>query len=759
MEFFNSLNLTQIKGGTKLKQGDLGSVLSYSLTDENGQEITSFDNKTAYINLVLDDKIWFTTTTLVDISRVTFRIDKAIPIGLYYLEIKIDDYIFPSDRDSIILIEEGSTPYDLKELVPNYDINMTIKGILSDLSQKGIDISDLKTKMNAIYNNALADHAEITTARGGFETLSNRLSDINNQIKNVTSGSPKGVYPNLAALQAAKPNGDSAIYVTTDNGHWYYYNNGWKDGGVYQATGIADGSVTTEKTNFVKSVYNLFDKDSVENDYYYYQQSSTGKIIKSIVNTDYRLFDKIKIVKGTRYFVSMPDLGRFAFVTDINEINLGLLRDFAASGSFVAESDGYIFISASKSIPLDTFMVTNDVKIDTFYPFGLIYNTIDKFKSPEDLDEKILRVGANREFKTIKSAIATLSEDSVATIMVDEGTYEEHSINLYDGVSIIGNTTDNSKVIIKGKLPKTSSDSAITATSTIDCKKGGVLKNLTVTAQNMRYAMHPESANTYKNWKLEVENCRFYHFLNQEVIDYRKANGLDYSNVWKNEKPVAMGLSSGSISIFKNCEFVSDKFEMAAFSAHNNANFEKKCRVELKNCKLINNKAEGVAVLAEGLNSGTEDIFRIENCVVNGRYQNTNSLSFNMLVTGCPLRKYSSTDYFKKNSIPTFTEFFEHYVADEDLTGGQFVTLQANGKIKITKSTDDVRLILGYVVCPALKNQIATIMPKGYYRLVGGYNFGDLLGVNDNGLPVVTTDRNKAVAIGDLGGFIKLLDS
>lgn len=147
MEFFNSLNLTQIKGGTKLKQGDLGSVLSYSLTDENGQEITSFDNKTAYINLVLDDKIWFTTTTLVDISRVTFRIDKAIPIGLYYLEIKIDDYIFPSDRDSIILIEEGSTPYDLKELVPNYDINMTLKGILSDLSQKGIDISDLNRQL------------------------------------------------------------------------------------------------------------------------------------------------------------------------------------------------------------------------------------------------------------------------------------------------------------------------------------------------------------------------------------------------------------------------------------------------------------------------------------------------------------------------------------------------------------------------------------------------------------------------------------
>lgn len=214
MEFFNSLNLTQIKGGTKLKQGDLGSVLSYSLTDENGQEITSFDTKTAYINLVLDDKIWFTTTTLVDISRVTFRIDKAIPTGLYYLEIKIDDYIFPSDRDSIILIEEGSTPYDLKELVPNYDINMTIKGILSDLSQKGIDISDLKTKMKAIYNNALADHAEVAKARGSHTTLYSRLEYLQkllNNVLSITNAITSGTESS-AEVKAARLGDDGALY-------------------------------------------------------------------------------------------------------------------------------------------------------------------------------------------------------------------------------------------------------------------------------------------------------------------------------------------------------------------------------------------------------------------------------------------------------------------------------------------------------------------------------------------------------------------
>lgn len=178
MEIYNTLNLKQIVGGTKIKQGDFGSVLSYSLTNENEQEITSFDKKTAYVNLVLDGKIIFTTTTVVDISRVTFHIDKAIPVGLYYLEIKIDDYIFPSDKDTIILIEEGATAYDLKDLIPNYDVAMTITGILSDLSQKGINITDLQNKMNTIYSNALSDHAEILNARGIQSSLDGRLDAI-----------------------------------------------------------------------------------------------------------------------------------------------------------------------------------------------------------------------------------------------------------------------------------------------------------------------------------------------------------------------------------------------------------------------------------------------------------------------------------------------------------------------------------------------------------------------------------------------------
>jgi archaellum component FlaF (FlaF/FlaG flagellin family) len=164
MFFFNTLNLNQISGGNQVKQGDFGSTFAYNLADEKSREIDIFDKKTAYINLVLNDTIVFTTTVIVDGSTVTFNIDKAISTGLYFLEIKIDEYIFPSDRQTIILVTAGSVAYDLKELVPNYDTNMTIASILSDLSQKGIDLQTTDARIdNIIANSASTDgNTELT---------------------------------------------------------------------------------------------------------------------------------------------------------------------------------------------------------------------------------------------------------------------------------------------------------------------------------------------------------------------------------------------------------------------------------------------------------------------------------------------------------------------------------------------------------------------------------------------------------------------
>lgn len=98
---------------------------------------------------------------------------------------------------------------------------------------------------------------EVAKARGNYDTLGNRLKDMTTRIGGIAEGSPKGVYANLSALQTAKPNGDSGIYVTTDSGHWYYYNNDWKDGGVYQAS--ASLNQTTDKV-----LYSTIDLTSLQ---------------------------------------------------------------------------------------------------------------------------------------------------------------------------------------------------------------------------------------------------------------------------------------------------------------------------------------------------------------------------------------------------------------------------------------------------------------------------------------------------------------
>ena len=230
MFYSNSLNLIQVDGGTRVKQGDLGSKFSYKLANEKDQELDDFDKEVALIDLVLDDKIVFTTTATVDNSTVTFNIDKAIPVGLYFLEIKIRDYIFPSDKQTIIFVQSGAVAYDLKELVPNYDINMTLKGILSDLSQKG---------------------AEIKAARGTHPNLRSRLDEADNKQKQTTAQLAKtvnkgegGVITPAMLSQETKEQmtGGSVAVVGIDS---------------VLTKNIVDKQVTPEKTAFIDNELNF----------------------------------------------------------------------------------------------------------------------------------------------------------------------------------------------------------------------------------------------------------------------------------------------------------------------------------------------------------------------------------------------------------------------------------------------------------------------------------------------------------------------
>lgn len=97
---------------------------------------------------------------------------------------------------------------------------------------------------------------EQTTYVAQSQSLTNEIEEL--LVNGVIDGSPKGVYANFSALQTAYPNGASGVYLTSDTGHWYYYNNGWKDGGVYREspdrfTILWSGNWTNSNTD-VKSI-------------------------------------------------------------------------------------------------------------------------------------------------------------------------------------------------------------------------------------------------------------------------------------------------------------------------------------------------------------------------------------------------------------------------------------------------------------------------------------------------------------------------
>lgn len=131
-----------------------------------------------------------------------------------------------------------------------------------------------------VYEDATFDgntNMEVAKARGTFDHLSDRFSTIDNiinskadeaeikaMLNNILDGTPKGTYPNVSALRSAKPSGDKGIYVTTDNGHWNYWDgSSWADGGSYQSPTdgvpnqfgvIFDGLLTIDRKSKTVSV-------------------------------------------------------------------------------------------------------------------------------------------------------------------------------------------------------------------------------------------------------------------------------------------------------------------------------------------------------------------------------------------------------------------------------------------------------------------------------------------------------------------------
>lgn len=230
----------------------------------------------------------------------------------------------------------------------DYNKLYTIDEVLDAITQKkyGKDVRyALRAGLERVYHDAQANSSdnnlEVARARGAFEVLSDRLQSIDNslnnkanfdevfkKIQNIVDGSPKGTYPNLAALQLAKPNGEQGVFVTSDNGHWYYWDNQWRDGGVYQGKTVPEKTIGKVHFDFYSNdskSANLFVEDNIVEGGFF---TSSGTFTKSN-NWGYV---KINANPGEE------------FVTN---------RDFY----YIAFFRGDIFVSGARSTPHSSFTI------------------------------------------------------------------------------------------------------------------------------------------------------------------------------------------------------------------------------------------------------------------------------------------------------------------------------------------------------------------------------------------------------------------
>lgn len=112
----NSTNLKQFEGGEVVKQGDTASLFGYELLDENYSPVSEIEGQEATITLANRSGKTKLTSTVTD-HKVKFNINKVLPVGIYQVEITCDNYVFPSDKSTVIKVTQSTEEYQPTEVV------------------------------------------------------------------------------------------------------------------------------------------------------------------------------------------------------------------------------------------------------------------------------------------------------------------------------------------------------------------------------------------------------------------------------------------------------------------------------------------------------------------------------------------------------------------------------------------------------------------------------------------------------------------
>jgi len=122
---------------------------------------------------------------------------------------------------------------DMKDYMDHYFDNLDVQSEINNKLDQMVETGEFQTLLDTV----------ITPEFNEFkDSVNQTLNNFDIKLESIASGAP------IPVSSTADMTDTTRIYLLTSSGHWYYYNGSvWTDGGVYQATAVADNAITPNK--------------------------------------------------------------------------------------------------------------------------------------------------------------------------------------------------------------------------------------------------------------------------------------------------------------------------------------------------------------------------------------------------------------------------------------------------------------------------------------------------------------------------------
>lgn len=167
--------------------------------------------------------------------------------------------------------------------------NTNLNARIDEINKK-IDDNDVFTKAessaNVIYHvDQLEGKIDTKLANKADKTQVTKVEDM---ISKMPSATPKETFASLAALQAKYPTGNTSAMVVLEadgvTGYVYLWNGtAWQKGALYQAQGIAVGSIERNKTNFYTPINDVYASSASSFVTGVYYRASDGTLVTDVL--------------------------------------------------------------------------------------------------------------------------------------------------------------------------------------------------------------------------------------------------------------------------------------------------------------------------------------------------------------------------------------------------------------------------------------------------------------------------------------------